>query len=311
MIWHKNPRPLLRRGLMLLALALALAALVSNAAVVGQQSKNGLLRIGTSGILTTEKTGKEQSALETLKSFIKEETGMDNEILRHKGWSELTDKLAKGELDVGVYQGYEFAWASEKHPDLKPLALAVNVYKYPVAYVVTNRTDKAAKFVDLQGQSLAIPATGQHYLRLFVERECQATAKKSPEAFFSKIATPEEIEDALDDTVDGVVQAMVVDRAALEAFKRRKPGRFKNLKEIAHSQSFPPTLVAYYGKHLDDATLNRLRTGLLDANRKERGQTLLTMFRFTGFVIPPNDFEKVLTETRKTYPPPSTQGKEE
>ena len=60
MIWHKNPRPLLRRGLMLLALALALAALVSNAAVVGQQSKNGLLRIGTSGILTTEKTGKEQ-----------------------------------------------------------------------------------------------------------------------------------------------------------------------------------------------------------------------------------------------------------
>jgi len=222
----------------------------------------------------------------------------------------LTDKLAKGALDLGVYQGFEYAWAQEKQSDLKPLAVAVNVYTYPVAYVVTNRTNKAQSFRDLQGQSLAIPATGQRFLNLFVEREIPAAAKKPPDSFFSKITTPEEIEDALDDTVDGVVQAMVVDRAALEAFKRRKPARFKNLKEVAHSQPFPPPLVAYYGKNLDEATLERLRSGLLDANRKEKGETLLTLFRFTGFILPPSDFDNVLAETRKTYPPP-TQGKAE
>ena len=151
---------------------------------------------------------------------------MDNDILRQKNWRELTDKLAKGELDLGVYQGFDYAWAQEKQSDLKPLAVAVNVYTYPVAYVVTNRTNKAQSFRDLQGQSLAIPATGQRFLNLFVEREIPAAAKKPPDSFFSKITTPEEIEDALDDTVDGVVQAMVVDRAALEAFKRRKPARF-------------------------------------------------------------------------------------
>jgi ABC-type phosphate/phosphonate transport system substrate-binding protein len=269
-----------------------------------QQPKSTSLRIGTSGILTTEKTGKEESALETLRSFIKEETGMDNEILRQKDWRELTQKLVKGELDVGVFQGFEFAWAEEKHPDLKPLALAVNVYTYPVAYVVTSRNNKAQRFADLQGQSLAIPLSGQRYLRLFVERESQVSARKPAESFFSKIITPEQIEDALDDTVDGVVQAMVADRAALEAFRRRKPARFKNLKEVARSPAFPPTLVAYYGKNLDPATLERLRTGLLDANRKEKGETLLTLFKFTGFAAPPNDFDKVLAETRETYPPP-------
>src|SRR5439155_15461112 len=161
-------RLVIRRVFVLLAFGLAVVVLVSNAAVVGQQPKSGVLRIGTSGILTTQKTGKEESALESLKSFIKEETGMDNDILRQKNWRELTDKLAKGELDLGVYQGFEYAWAQEKQSDLKPLAVAVNVYSYPVAYVVTNRTNKAQSFRDLQGQSLAIPATGQRFLNLYV-----------------------------------------------------------------------------------------------------------------------------------------------
>src|SRR5258708_33702255 len=117
---HKTPRSVLCRTFMLLAFGLAMAFLASSAAVVGQSSKIDVLRIGTSGILTTEKTGKEESALETLKSFIKEETGLDNEILRQKDWRELTDKMAKGELQGGVYQGVEYGWAQEQRPDLKP-----------------------------------------------------------------------------------------------------------------------------------------------------------------------------------------------
>jgi ABC-type phosphate/phosphonate transport system substrate-binding protein len=284
---------------------LAHLLLTSAEVVAAQQSKNGVLRIGYSGTLLEQKTTKEQSAQETLKSFIKEQTGMDNELLRQKNWSELTDKLVKGELDVGYYLGNEFAWAQEKRPNLKPLAAAINVYTYPVAYVVTNRTNKAQSFADLQGQSFAIPAAGQRFLQLFVERESQAAAKKAPDGFFSKITKPEEIEDALDDTVDGIVAAVAVDRAALEAFKRRKPARFRNLKEVAHSQPFPPPVVAYYGKHLDRATVDRLRTGLLEANKKEKGETLLTLFHYTSFILPPDDFQKVLADTRKAYPPPT------
>jgi ABC-type phosphate/phosphonate transport system substrate-binding protein len=118
------------------------AALVGQA-VPGGQGKHEMLRIGISGGMSEETPGpKEKSALETLKRFIKDETGLENEILRQSDWRELTEKLAKGQLQVGVYEGYEFAWAQANNPELKPLALAVNVEHYAVVFVITQKTSK-------------------------------------------------------------------------------------------------------------------------------------------------------------------------
>jgi ABC-type phosphate/phosphonate transport system substrate-binding protein len=272
----------------------------------GQQAKLDVLRIGSSGTLTGATGVKEKTSVETLRSFIKDETGLNNEILRQKNWRELAQKMATGQLQIGVFPGYEFAWAQSEFPSLKPLALAVNVYRYPVAYVVARRDDPAKDFAGLQSQSLALPTTGEDFLHLFVERQSQQSGKK-PEAFFSKISSRPNIEDAVDDVVDGVVQAAVADRAALEAYKQRKPGRFRQLKMVARSQPLPPVVVAYYDATLDSETLQRFRRGLLDAGRKERGQTILTLFRLTGFEAIPQDFEKVLADTRQTYPPPSAE----
>src|SRR5207302_7662920 len=150
---------------------------------------------------------------------------------------------------------------------LQPLALAVDVYHYRYAYLMVRQDSKFLDFAALQGQTLSIPRVGQSHLHLFVERLCQQNGK-SLEAFFSKIATPDNVEDALDDVVDGAVQAAVVDRVGLEAYKRRKPGRYARLKELTHSQAFPPPLVAYYGDVVDPQTRQRFVDGLLNANRK-------------------------------------------
>jgi ABC-type phosphate/phosphonate transport system substrate-binding protein len=282
---------------------------IPSAVVYGQQARIDVLHIGNSGSLASGTSqAREQGALDTLKAFIKDETGFNNEILRQKDWRELADKMAKGQLHLGVFQGYEFAWAQEKTPGLKPLAVAVNVHPYPVIYVVTNKANKAKDFAGLQGQSMAIPAVGLGSMQLFVDRQCQALGKK-PEVFFSRITTPDNVEDPLDDVVDGVIQAAAVDRAALEAYRQRKPGRFSRLKEVARSQPFPPTVVAYFDSVLDQATLERFRQGLLNASRKERGQMLLTIFRLTSFQDPPADLAKVLAETRKAYPPPANGAK--
>jgi ABC-type phosphate/phosphonate transport system substrate-binding protein len=291
---------------------LALASLFAICGVMAQAQdakKIDVLHIGTSGKLTgSDEGGKEKSGLDTLHTYIKDETGLENEIVRQKDWQELSDKMAKGQLQLGVFPGYEFAWAHEKHGDLKPLALAINVYTYPTAYVVAKRDNAAKDFIGLKGQTLAVPDTGEGFLRLFVDRQSEAAGKKADE-FFSKITTPDNVEDALDDVVDGKVQAIVVSRSSLEAYKRRKPGRFKQLKEVAHSEPFPPVVVAYYGSNLDEATLRRFKDGLLGASKKERGQTLLTMFHLTGFETPAEDFGKVLAETRKAYPPPEGKSK--
>ncbi len=288
----------------LAALALTLGLTTAGAAR-GQQAKVDVLRIGTSGKLTSEtSTTKEKSALQTLQGFIKDETGFNNEIIRQKNWAELADKMAQGQLQLGVFQGYEFAWAQAKHSGLKPLAVAVDVYTYPVVYVVARKDNKATNFAGLQGQTLSLPAVGHGYLNLFVERQSQAQGKDL-KSFFAKIVSPDNYEDALDDVVDGVAQAAVVDRSGLEAFKRRKPARFNRLKEVARSQPFPPGVVAYSEGRLDQATLQRFRDGLLSAAQKEKGRTLLTLFHLTGFVAVPRDFDQVLARTRKDYPPPN------
>jgi ABC-type phosphate/phosphonate transport system substrate-binding protein len=265
--------------------------------------KVDVLQIGTSGTLGSSKeASKEKGGLESLKSFIKEETGLNNEIIRQKDWSELADKLARGELHVGAFEGYEFAWAQKEYPGLKPIAVGINTFRYPVVYVVARRDSKARDFAGLQGQALYLPDDSP-LLRLFAERESEAKGKDLKE-FFAKVASAETVEDGLDDVVDNVVQAAVVDRAGLEAYKRRKPGRFKQLKEVARSKPFPPAVIAYYDKKLDDDTLQRLRKGLLGADKTEKGKMTLTLYRLTGFEKIPDDFDTVLGESRKTYPPP-------
>lgn len=277
--------------------------LLSLTGVQGHQGKDKLLLIGSSGSLTSSSSNvKEDDALETLRSFIKDETAMENKIIKEKNWQTVVDKLEKQELQIGVFQGYEFAWAKEKAPDLKPLMLAVKVYRYPAAFVVAKSDNKASDFGGLEGQTIAIPLTSKGFPTLFVEREALAKGKKL-DAFFSKITNPEEPEDAIDDVVDGVVGAAVVDQAVLKAYERRKPGRFAKLKPVAKSQPFPPPVIAYKDKELDDATLEKFRNGLIKASTKERGQRMLNMFHLTGFETIPDDFPKVLEETRKKYPP--------
>lgn len=284
----------------------AATALLAAFVAVGhaQSGKINVLRIGSSGTLApTTGATKEEAAMTTLRDFIKSETGLDNEIIRQKDWRELADRMAKKQLDLGVFQGYEFAWAQEKFPGLKPLAVAVNVNRYPTVHVVTRKSDPASNLAGLKGYSVVIPAGGEGYVRLFLDRQTQSLATTAA-AFFSGMTTAENAEDALDDLVDGKVQAVAADRAALEAYKRRKPGRFNQLKQVAQSQPFPPGIVAYQEGALDQATLQRFRDGLLRASRTERGETLLTLFKLSGFEAVPTDLNSVLAQICKAYSPP-------
>jgi ABC-type phosphate/phosphonate transport system substrate-binding protein len=266
------------------------------------QEKPKVLHIGTTGNLSSGTSrSKEKAALKTLRSFIKEETGLDNKIMSQKDWQELSEKMAAGKLQMGVFSGDEFAWARDKFPKLQPLALGINVDRYPVVFVVTGRDSEVKSVAALRGKTIGMPAAGPHFLRTFLRHE---TGKK-PEAFFSKIKQEDNVEDILDDVVDGKVQAAAVDHASLQAYRRRKPGRFKQLKELARSKPFPPLVVAYYEGKLDEEYRQRFRKGLLGAVRKEKGRMVMTLFRLTAFEPVPKDFSKVLARTRKAYPPPA------
>jgi ABC-type phosphate/phosphonate transport system substrate-binding protein len=283
----------------------AIAAIILSAAIPcsgAEPARLVTLRIGATGTLTGAADSlREKAGNDLLERFVKEETGLNAEIKGQLDWEVLAAGLKKGELHFGVFQGYEFAWLQEKHSDIKPLAVAINTFRYPIACIVTQAKSPIKSFADLQGKSIAVPASCHACLRMFVDRQAEAAGKKA-EDYFSSIASPESVEDCLDDIVDGKIAAGSIDEAALEAYKRRKPGRFKQLKEVTRSPPFPPIVVAYHGTTLDAATISRFKDSLMGAARKEKGELLLSLSRLTAFESVPDDFVKVLADTRKAFP---------
>ncbi|MBL8800139.1 MAG: PhnD/SsuA/transferrin family substrate-binding protein, partial [Planctomycetia bacterium] len=263
------------RGCLLLA-ALLLPAWLAEP-ITAQQGKLKMLRIGTSGRVAGDAGNDDdnQTALNTMRSFIRNETGMDSEIVELKGWRELADKLTAGTLQIGVFQGAEFAWAEAVDPELTPLALAVNVQRYRYAHVLVKQSNPARDFAGLKGQSLSLPRIGQSHFRVYLDRQAEAQKADSAAAFFGKITEPDNLEDALDDVVDGVVQVAVAERVGLEAYKRRKPGRAAQLREVARSEAFSPPVVAARGNTLDSATRKKFQDGLIQAHTKEKERRLL------------------------------------
>lgn len=283
-------------GMILLAL--------SSSGVEGQPGRRDKLLIGTTLTLTGKAdSAKEKAGIKSLQSFIQEETGLANVVQRQNNWRELADRMSRGQFHVAVFPGYAFAWAKEKYPELKPLVVAVNVHRYSAVHILARKDNPAKDFVALKGQTLLLPVPNQdNFQQLYLERQCRQAGQPLKE-FFAKLDWPDNVEDALDDVVDGKAQVAAVDRAAFEAYQRRKPGRFRQLKEVVRSQPFPPGVIAYYGSSLDDATLRRFKGALLGAARKPKGETLLTLCRLTGFEAVPEDFQRVLAETIRAYPP--------
>jgi ABC-type phosphate/phosphonate transport system substrate-binding protein len=261
-----------------------------------------LLKVASTSSLTgVADSAQEKAGQEALKRFIKEETGLATDIGACEPWAAIADRLAKNEIHFGVFQGYEFAWALAKHPELKPLAVGVNGPRNPVACLLTRKDHPAAALADLKGQSLVVPRTIQPCAPLFVDRAVERLGQKT-DAFFKEVKAVDDIEGALDSVIDGPFNATVIDEAALEAYKRRKPGRFKQLKEIARSEPFPPIVIAYKHAALDGQTLDRFRGSLVNAAKKEKGEMLLTLSRLSGFETPAADLPALLTRTRKDYP---------
>lgn len=247
--------------------------------------------------------GIAQVAMQAFPVLMKAQTDLSNELAPSTDPGDLGEKLTKDQLHLAVFQGIEFAWARQKYPELRPLVIAVNKKQNRQAHLMVRKNSKVTEFAELKGKQVAIPCGGREHCRLFLQRNCQECGL-GPDDFFAGIAKPN-AEKALDDLVDDVVQAVVVDGIALDCYKQRKPGRFAKLKDLQKSELFPDSVVAYHPGVFDEATLQGFRQGLLKAHETPLGRQLLTLWSLTGFENIPEDYEQILTETSKAYPPPS------
>jgi ABC-type phosphate/phosphonate transport system substrate-binding protein len=228
------------------------------------------------------------------------------------GWnSELTaadpvdlgEMLAEGKVEIGVFHGIEFAWAQQKYPELCPLFIAYNKQRDLRACLVVRAEDKAARFDNLQGKSLALPKGQRIHCQLFMERECQVCGRKRPEEFFSQVTKPPDIEVALDGLVDGRVQAAIVDVVGLDSYKRRKPTRFGKIKMVQKSEIFPASVIAYRTGTFDNETVDLLKERMGRAYKNRLTRQLLTLWKLTAIEPVPPDFKETMANILKYYPP--------
>jgi len=174
---------------------------------------------------------------------------------------------------------------------------------------VVRKDQDMADMGDLRGKVLALAKRTKQHCRLFLERRCLAGGEQA-QRFFAQVTKPASVEEALDDVVNGEVQATVVDSGSLEWYRERKPGCYARLKTLQESEPFPAGVVAYRPGALDEAVAHRFRDGMISAHQSERARNLLKLCQITGFAAVPDDYDKLLADIAKLYPPPERAGQE-
>jgi ABC-type phosphate/phosphonate transport system substrate-binding protein len=243
-----------------------------------------------------------------LKVLMHAQTGVDGDLELAGDPISLAKKLKAHKVQLGVFHGFEFAWARQQCPELKPLVISVAQHRLMHAHLVVRKDSPVRTCGDLKGKVVSLPSISRAHLHLFLERRCPAWGS-DPKKFFAEVRRPSDPEDALDDVVDGVIAAAIVEREALDRFQQNKPARLNKLRVLQQSETFPASVIAYYPGGLDEATLKRMREGLISADKSPQSKDLLKMCRITNFEDIPADYEQLLAEIIKAYPPP-TRAKE-
>jgi ABC-type phosphate/phosphonate transport system substrate-binding protein len=234
-------------------------------------------------------------------AMVQAQTGLEAEVLRGDEPLVLARKIRDNEIQLGIFQGVEYAWAKEKYPELKPLMVIINQHPKRHGVLVVRGDDKITGFGDLKGKTVAMPMYSRCHCELFLQR---GTGGAEAKKYFADLVRLENSEDALDDLVDGRCEGVVLDIVALESYQRRKPARAARLNVATKSEPFPPSVVAYRPGKVDNKRLKQFQDGMLRSNETTLGRQLLLLWRMSAFQAVPADLDTQLDEILKFYPAP-------
>jgi ABC-type phosphate/phosphonate transport system substrate-binding protein len=285
-------------------LGLPLSLMVLSPAGAGGEASPATVKIGLVDSITRGiPLAWTQLAMRPFKALMEERTGMVGEVIAGGDALMLAKDLDEDKVQVGVFHGHEYAWAKQKYPKLKAIALCVNKSIQSRVYLLVQATSKASSSADLKGKAIAVPRMGRAPCQIYLERRCVKPGT-TPDKFYSRIDAPILTEEALNDLVDGEVDAAVVDGAGWEDYRAKRPGLARRLRCIAESEPFPCGVIACVPGRLNDVKLGKFCAGLLAAPSTARGKDTLRTLRLTAFALPPANYDAMLEAIAKAYPPP-------
>jgi ABC-type phosphate/phosphonate transport system substrate-binding protein len=280
------------------------AALLPSQPVAPAGTTPGTVRIGLIGSLFRDTPEPVvQVMMRPFRSLLETQTGICGDLVAAGDADNLGRRIVDDEVQFGVFHGVEFAWARQKHPQLRPLLVAVNQRLLLRAHLVVRRGGPVEGFADLKGKVVALPRRSREHCHLYLERRC-VPAGSNPRGFFRRLATPMDAEDALDDVESLNADAAVVDGTDLEAYRQHHPERASRLRSLARSEGFPAAVVVYAPGAVSESLISRFRSGMIAASSTTRGKQLLSLCRITRFEEPPADYDETLTAIARAYPAP-------
>jgi len=235
-------------------------------------------------------------------AVLKEQSGLDGQLVIVETAEELQKKLDAGEVRLGAFHGFEFAWMKHKNPDLVPLMLASPDPDALRSVLVVAKGSSAKPIADLPEQKLGMTKSCPEHSRLFLERTCNKLQSTTKE-MFPTIQQPKSVEELFDEVVDGKLPVGLVERNGLKMFERRKPARFSKLRVLEESAPFPPGVLAFVRGKLGESTQKAFRDGMNNTDKSEQGRHLIQQMKIKRFENVPADFDKQLAESLKAFPP--------
>lgn len=215
--------------------------------------------------------------------------------------NEMAKLLREGQLHLGVMQGIEYAWSRESAPELEPLVLAFNQAIRLKSQILVRADSPIKTFGDLKGQKLTLPRKSPNHCALFLQKNLLTCGCESGFCQFEEARNTDE---SLDLVVDGHAAAVVIDGAAFEGFRERKPGRAKRLRVLDDSPSFPTAAIVHKPGVLQPGETQRLRENLLTVHERPLGKQLLMFWKLSQFVNASPEYHLVVKDILKDFPKP-------
>ncbi len=248
-------------------------------------------------------------ATDPFNAVMREATGLSGQLIVGGDAFEMAGQLQTGGLQLAVFHSFEFAWAQQKYPELKPLIVALNKHHQVRAFVLVRKDSPHVAFADLKGKNVALPQRSREHCRLYVKQRSYEAGQCPPQEFLKELVLSANVETALDELCTGKIEAAVVDSLGLEFYRDLKPGCFARFKVLQESESFPPPVIACKDGTVDDVTLRRLCDGLRNANNLELGREMMKMWKIHSFEPAPPDYADHLASILKAYPAPEPTAK--
>jgi ABC-type phosphate/phosphonate transport system substrate-binding protein len=242
-----------------------------------------------------------QLMMQPFSALMKAQTGLNGVLVPCRDAFDLGRQLHEDKTQLGVFNGFEFAWAHQKYPDLKPLCIVINRQRHLTANLVVRDDSDISSLADLKGKVVGVARYSPAHCRLYLNRLTREVDAE-PKQFFAKVVVPANVEDTLDDVLRGKLQAAVVDGVSLECYQQVKAACFARLKVLKKSEVFPAAVVACREGTLNAEALTRFREGMVSANQNERGRDLMSMWKITAFENVPPDYEATLASIAQAYP---------